>query len=602
MFLLIVVLSALQTQASPYHCGGYGEERPSALSGEAGYTMTDIELWPSSVIIPYSFVSNGDCFKNEAVYTDSKIGLSKEELAVIMRAMRKIEDMTCIRFKRVKPKPDQNWLLLMKEGDGHQCYISHIQHTLSNKNINGLGQIFSRWEYGTSCFPGFYTTWLGMGDPSYLVTSMVDIRDTEDIVGSYVHELFHTLGVGHTQKRPDRDSYITVNKLNILPSSLPQYEKCTRYCETHGSPYDCESIMHYRDWAFSVGHGRKTMTAKNPYSCDLSRAVTQMSNSDIKLLNKMYCNGLPASKVGYVNQELKTTPDDTICNEERKESGFIITGGLNTGAQRKAEAYNPLTGRNCPLPDLTQEMNLHSQCGQLICKERSCIKINSMGFSSSASVSLSHRRSKHLCWSQPGGEVMLLGGEYSPYSSEVISSDGSSTRANRWSLAYKTDSACGVEVGDKFVVSGGSDRYARDWALSNVVRYGRQGDVEKLPSLTIRRYYHACASYLNDKGQNILLVTGGWNNRAKYLDSTELMVDFTYWTPAARLPSPRSGLQAASLDGKIFAFGGFDGVSAKSSILTYSPDRNTWQYSGTMTTPRYDHALAVYTDLTHLCP
>ena len=124
-----------------------------------------------------------------------------------------------------------------------------------------------------------------MGDPSYLVTSMVDIRDTEDIVGSYVHELFHTLGVGHTQKRPDRDSYITVNKLNILPSSLPQYEKCTRYCETHGSPYDCESIMHYRDWAFSVGHGRKTMTAKNPYSCDLSRAVTQMSNSDIKLLN-----------------------------------------------------------------------------------------------------------------------------------------------------------------------------------------------------------------------------------------------------------------------------------------------------------------------------
>ena len=60
-----------------------------------------------------------------------------------------------------------------------------------------------------------------------------------------------------------------------------------------------------------------------------------------------------------------------------------------------------------------------------------------------------------------------------------------------------------MEVGDKFVVSGGSDRYARDWALSNVVRYGRQGDVEKLPSLTIRRYYHACASYLNDKGQNV---------------------------------------------------------------------------------------------------
>ena len=255
------------------------------MSGEAGYTMTNIELWPSSVIIPYSFVSNGDCFKNEAVYTDSKIGLSKEELVVIMKAMRKIEDMTCIRFKRVKPEPDQNWLLLMKEGDGHQCYISYIERTLSNKNIKGLGQIFSsHWDYRTRCFPGFYTTWLGTGAPTYLVSSLVDIRDTEDFVGSYVHELFHTLGVGHTQKRPDRDSYITVNKQNILPDQSSQYEKCTKYCETHGFLYDCESIMHYRDTAFSNGAG-KTMTAKNPYSCDLSRAVTQMSNSDIKLLN-----------------------------------------------------------------------------------------------------------------------------------------------------------------------------------------------------------------------------------------------------------------------------------------------------------------------------
>jgi len=591
------------------------------VSGSAGYTRTDLELWPASVIIPYAFVSNGDCLQSEAFYTDPNIGHSKEDMAVIMKAMRKIEDETCIRFKRVKPQPGQNWLMLMREGDGHHCYRSYIKEILSNKNINGLGKLFSyHWDYSTSCFSGYYTTWLGLGSPNYLVTSMVDIQDTEGIVGDYVHELFHILGVGHTQKRPDRDGFITVNKQNINRGAWSQYDKCSKYCETHGTSYDCASIMHYRDWAFQTWPGKKTMTPKDPFSCDLSRPVTRMSNSDIKLLNKMYCNGLPASKVGNLNKELKTNPDDTICNKggeevedeeeegKKKGPGFIITGGLNLNTLKKVEAFNPGTGRSCSLPDLAQEMEHHSHCDRLICRDRSCIKIHSSGSSSPASVSLRERRSKHMCWSLPGGEVMLIGGEYSQYTSEVVSADGSSTKSNWWSLAHKTYSACGVGVGEHFIITGGEDRYRRDWALNNVVRYGRHGDFKELPRLNVRRSYHACATYLTDNGQNVLLVSGGWNNRAKYLDSTEIMVDFTYWKPAAYLPSPRSGLQAASLDNKVFVFGGYKAsnsilsLEASKSILSYDPDSNRWETAGSMTLPRYDHAVAVYTDLTHLCP
>ena len=52
-----------------------------------------------------------------------------------------------------------------------------------------------------------------------------------------------------------------------------------------------------------------------------------------------------------------------------------------------------------------------------------------------------------------------------------------------------------------------------------------------------------------------VLVTGGVTSAA-YLDSTELMVDFKPWRPAANLPSPpRSVLRAASLDNKVFLFG-----------------------------------------------
>ena len=53
----------------------------------------------------------------------------------------------------------------------------------------------------------------------------------------------------------------------------------------------------------------------------------------------------------------------------------------------------------------------------------------------------------------------------------------------------------------------------------------------------------------------VVLVTGGRNERIEYIASTEMMVDFKAWRPAANLPSAREGLRAASLDNKVFLFG-----------------------------------------------
>ena len=63
--------------------------------------------------------------------------------------------------------------------------------------------------------------------------------------------------------------------------------------------------------------------------------------------------------------------------------------------------------------------------------------------------------------------------------------------------------ACGVEVDDTFIITGGFDRFAPDGALNSVVRYNSQGESEVLPSLTVRRYHHACASYLNGDGKRV---------------------------------------------------------------------------------------------------
>ena len=50
-------------------------------------------------------------------------------------------------------------------------------------------------------------------------------------------------------------------------------------------------------------------------------------------------------------------------------------------------------------------------------------------------------------------------------------------------------------------------------------------------------------------------MTGGIGSNDRQLDSTEVMVDFTAWREAAKLPSQRFGLRAATVDNKVFIFG-----------------------------------------------
>ena len=53
----------------------------------------------------------------------------------------------------------------------------------------------------------------------------------------------------------------------------------------------------------------------------------------------------------------------------------------------------------------------------------------------------------------------------------------------------------------------------------------------------------------------VVLVTGG--TTGLYYDSTEIMVNFASWTIAgAKLAWGMAGLQAATLDQKVYVFGG----------------------------------------------
>ena len=90
----------------------------------------------------------------------------------------------------------------------------------------------------------------------------------KEIAGGLLHELFHVLGVMHTQQRADRDQHIDILPDNIKERFRYEYEVCEE-CKDHGVPYDCNSIMHAGLETFSVGYPEPTMRSKNNETCQL---------------------------------------------------------------------------------------------------------------------------------------------------------------------------------------------------------------------------------------------------------------------------------------------------------------------------------------------
>jgi len=150
-----------------------------------------------------------------------------------------------------------------------------------------------------------------------------------------------------------------------------------------------------------------------------------------------------------------------------------------------------------------------------------------------------------------------------------------------------------------------------------VSEYGEAGFIRDLPDLNQGRSHHGCSYYEDGEGRKVnidinysplilvqtYLVSGGQNKYFNYLSTTEVLLETgSAWTLTGRLPSRRSGLQAARIDNKIVMTGGQDNSwTYYDEILEFDPHGGQWQLVDRMLKKRAHHAVSVITNFESFC-
>lgn len=129
--------------------------------------------------------------------------------------------------------------------------------------------------------------WSYVGDDGVGQNLSIGARcDTKAIVE---HELLHALGFYHEQSRSDRDDYVKIWWDQIETGKEHNFVKYEDdFITDLNTPYDYESIMHYRPLSFNKNDTVPTITTSIPYFNNIIGQRYDFSAVDIIRLNRMY--------------------------------------------------------------------------------------------------------------------------------------------------------------------------------------------------------------------------------------------------------------------------------------------------------------------------
>ncbi|KAJ4929486.1 hypothetical protein JOQ06_005093 [Pogonophryne albipinna] len=194
--------------------------------------------------------------------------------------------------------------------------------------------------------------WSFVGDDRVGQNVSIGARcDTKAIVQ---HELLHALGFYHEQSRSDRDDYVKIWWDEIEEGMQHNFNKYEDdFITDLNTPYDYESIMHYRPLSFNKNESIPTITTSIPYFNEIIGQRLDFSAVDITRVNRMYdcanthtlldqCSFELINICGMIQNEADNAdwvqtlsnpadPDHTLAGRCR-DSGYFMKFDTSSGA------------------------------------------------------------------------------------------------------------------------------------------------------------------------------------------------------------------------------------------------------------------------------
>ncbi|GMS87748.1 hypothetical protein PENTCL1PPCAC_9923, partial [Pristionchus entomophagus] len=151
------------------------------------------------------------------------------------------------------------------------------------------------------------------------------------MIGIISHEVFHALGIDHTQNRKDRDAYVSVNVGAVASNNLNNFAKLgDAQNDNFGVPYDFGSDMHYGAYDFST-NGQAVIVANDADYLSTMGQRKYVTFNDYKMLNTLYmCS--------------ENCPTQNVC----QNSGYPSPKDCNA-----CVCNDFYTGANCQTPKMT---------------------------------------------------------------------------------------------------------------------------------------------------------------------------------------------------------------------------------------------------------
>lgn len=214
--------------------------------------MDKVQFMQYSVVTDASIISGR--WENGRIPFTVEPGFTFAEETVIIAAMNHIAARTNVCFIR-------------RTNQG--SYLKFKKYTVANLGFSGGSSFLGKCNF---CTDG----------------QEIKLSAVSDAVVR--HEICHALGLLHEQSREDRNRFVTIRMLNVLPGMEHNFNQSV-FTSTDIGSYDFASIMHYFSTAFGKtvnGVIQQTIVRNSdPSNRDFGRSDV-LSAGDINSLNRMY--------------------------------------------------------------------------------------------------------------------------------------------------------------------------------------------------------------------------------------------------------------------------------------------------------------------------